>query len=391
MPYVEGRVVHDADSHIFEPPGTAERYADPAIRDRLGEALRAIAWSPAIQDAVARQRDPAFRARDADEIMLRKNQLAPGAVLAQDRPAALDLLGFASQLVFTTTYLEPLRRFERGDDLDLIYGLALAHNRAIVEFCRADPRLLPVGYLPLGDIARAIRAAGEAIELGVAALMIPSHRLRACSHSHIGFDPIWARAQDAGVPIVFHVGGEEPMDPIYKVNGLPPVPDFHGGDSNFTSVSYLAIPYAPMQTLGTMIYDGVLDRFPRLRIGVIELGASWVPGWMRALDSGAEAFRKNEDRLQRLGLKPSEFVRRQVRVTPYPHEPAGWIVKNTGPEVAMFSSDYPHVEGGRNPMRRFEISLAECSDAERRAFFCDNFVDFMGPRLAPARPRPHAA
>jgi predicted TIM-barrel fold metal-dependent hydrolase len=382
MPYSEGRVVHDADSHIFEPPGTAERHADPAIRERLADALRHIAWSAAIEAAVAKQRDAAFRARDVDEIMLRKNHLAPGAVLAEDRPAALDLLGFASQLVFTTTYLEPLRMFERGDDLDLSYGMALAHNRAIVEFCRADPRLLPVGYLPLGDIARAVRAAAQAIELGVAALMIPSLPLRSCSQSHIGLDPIWARAQEAGVPIVFHVGGEQTMDPVYKNNGLPPVPDFHGGDSNFTSVSYLAIPYAPMQTLGTMIYDGVLDRFPALRIGVIELGASWVPGWMRALDSGAEVFRKNEDRLQRLSLKPSEFVRRQVRVTPYPHEPAGWIVKNTGPEVAMFSSDYPHVEGGRNPLRRFETSLAECSDAERRAFFCDNFVDLMGARLA---------
>jgi uncharacterized protein len=383
MPYVEGRVVHDADSHIFEPPGTAERHADPGIRDRLAEALRGYdRWTPAMHDAVAQQRDPGLRARDGDEIMLRKNQLAPGAVLAEDRSAALDLLGFASQLVFTTSYLEPLRAFERGGDLDLIYGLAAAHNRAIVEFCRGDRRLLPVGYLPLGDIARAVHAAAQAIELGVAALMIPSHRLRTCSQSHIGFDPIWARAQDAGMPIVFHVGGEEPMDPVYKINGLPPVPDFHGGDANFTSVSYLAIPYAPMQTLGTMIYDGVLDRFPRLRIGVIELGASWVPGWMRALDSGADAFRKNEVRLQKASLKPSEFVRRQVRVTPYPHEPAGWIVQNTGPEVAMFSSDYPHVEGGRNPMRRFEASLAECSDAERRGFFRDNFVDLMGPRLA---------
>ena len=381
MPYVAGRVVHDADSHIFEPPGTAERFADPGIRDRLGAALARFAWTPAMHEAVAKQRDPALRARDSDEIMLRKNQLAPGAVLAEDRPAALDLLGFASQLVFTTSYLEPLRTFERGDDLDLIFGLAAAHNRAIVEFCRPDPRLLPVGYLPLGDIARAVAAAAHAIELGVAALMIPSHRLRSCSQSHIGFDPIWARAQDAGVPIVFHVGGEEPMDPVYKVNGLPPVPDFHGGDANFTSVSYLAIPYAPMQTLGTMIYDGVLDRFPRLKIGVIELGASWLPGWMRALDSGAEAFRKNEDRLQRLSLPPSEFVRRQVRVTPYPHEPAGWVVKNSGSEIAMFSSDYPHVEGGRHPMRRFDASMAECSDAERTAFFRDNFVDLMGARL----------
>ncbi|HEY0476489.1 MAG TPA: amidohydrolase family protein [Kofleriaceae bacterium] len=387
MPYVEGRIVHDADSHIFEPPGTAERHADPAIRERLAEALRSLAWSAAAEAAVAQQRDPAFRARDADDIMLRKNQLAPGAVLAEDRPGALDLLGFASQLVFTTTYLEPLRRFELGDDLDLSYGMALAHNRAIVEFCRADPRLLPVGYLPLGDLGRSVRAAAQAIELGVAALMIPSHPLRTCSQSHVGFDPIWARAQDAGVPIVFHVGGEQPMDPVYKVNGLPPVPDFHGGDANFTSVSYLAIPYAPMQTLGTMIYDGVLDRFPRLRIGVIELGASWLPGWMRALDSGAEAFRENEHRLQRLSMKPSELVRRQVRVTPYPHEPAGWILQNSGPEIAMFSSDYPHVEGGRHPLRRFEASLAGCSDAERQAFYCGNFVDFLGPRV-PAVRRP---
>jgi predicted TIM-barrel fold metal-dependent hydrolase len=384
MPYVEGRVVHDADSHIFEPPGTAERHADPAIRGRLADALRELAWSSAEQAAVAQQHDAAFRARDADEIMLRKNQLAPGAVLAQDRPAALDQLGFASQLVFTTTYLDPLRAFERGAELELLYGLALAHNRAIIEFCAADPRLLPVGYLPLADIERSIAAADQAIELGAAALMIASHPLRACSQSHVGFDPIWARAQDAGVPIVFHVGGEQPMDPIYKINGLPPVPDFHGGDANFTSVSYLAIPYAPMQTLGTMIYDGVLDRFPRLRVGVIELGASWVPGWMRALDSGADAFRKNEDRLQRLRLKPSELIRRQVRVTPYPHEPAGWIVANTGPEVAMFSSDYPHIEGGRNPLRRFEASLAGCSDAERRAFYCDNFVDFIGAQRAGA-------
>ncbi|HEX7942172.1 MAG TPA: hypothetical protein VF488_10230, partial [Gemmatimonadaceae bacterium] len=143
MAYVEGRVVHDADSHIFEPPGTAERHADPGIRDRLAEALRGLAWGPAVQAAVAQQRDPAFRARDASEIMLRKNQLAPGAVLPEDRPGALDLLGFASQLVFTTTARGALRALERGDDLDLMYGLAVAHTRAIVEFCRTDRRLLP--------------------------------------------------------------------------------------------------------------------------------------------------------------------------------------------------------------------------------------------------------
>jgi predicted TIM-barrel fold metal-dependent hydrolase len=168
---------------------------------------------------------------------------------------------------------------------------------------------------------------------------------------------------------------------VYFDNGLPPVPDFHGGDGNFRSVDYMTIPYPVMTTLGTMIIDGVLDRFPRLRIGVIEQGASWVPGWMRSLDSAADAFRRNEERLQRLSASPSEIVRRQVRVTPYPHEDAGWAIEQTGPEVCLFSTDYPHVEGGRNPLGRFERSLAPVSSDARRRFYCDNFEDLMGAGL----------
>ena len=381
MPYVEGRTVHDADSHIHEPPGYAEQYADPKVRDRLREALKTGEAPSYVEKALAKQDDPEFRAKDAEEVMLRKNHLAIGAIRSNDRPQALDLLGFASQLVFTTAYLGPLRSFDRGDDVELSYALATGHNRGIVDFCSVDRRLLPVCYVPFTDIDRAADAAREAIDLGAAALMIASHVPQQHSQTHVGFDRVWAQAQEAGVPIVFHVGGEKPMERVYKENGLPPVPDFHGGDANFTSVSYMAIPYAPMQTLATMIIDGVLDRFPRLKVGLIELGASWVPGWMRSMDSAAEAFRKNEDRLKNASLKPSEYVRRQVRATPYPHEDAGWILRECGVEVPMFSSDYPHVEGGRNPLKRFEGSLAECSDAERQAFYCDNFVDLMGPSL----------
>jgi predicted TIM-barrel fold metal-dependent hydrolase len=381
MPYVEGRTVHDADSHIFEPPGYAEEYADPGIRERLSEALGSGTRPSFIDAALAKQDDPEFRAKDAEEILLRKNHVALGAIRSSDRPEALDHLGFASQLVFTTTDLGPLRSFDRGADVDLSYGLASGHNRGIVDFCSVDRRLLPVCYVPFTDIDRAAECAREAIDLGAAALMIASDPPREHSPTHVGFDRVWAQAQEAGVPIVFHVGGERPMDPVYKKNGLPPVPDFHGGDANFTSVSYMAIPYAPMQTVATMIIDGVLERFPQLRIGLIELGAAWVPGWMRSMDSAAEAFRRNEERLQNASLKPSEYVRRQVRATPYPHEPAGWIVEHAGPEVTMFSSDYPHVEGGRNPLKRFENSLAGCSEAEKQAFYCDNFVDLMGPSL----------
>ena len=104
---------------------------------------------------------------------------------------------------------------------------------------------------------------------------------------------------------------------------------------------------------------------------------------MRSMDSSAHAFGRNEARLQSLSLKPSEFVRRQVRVTPYPHEPAGWIIRNSAPEVCLFSSDYPHTEGGRNPLKRFEASLdaEHCSVAEREGFYRSNFENLLGAGL----------
>src|SRR3954447_12881750 len=380
MAYVEGRLVYDADSHIHEPPGYAEQYADPSIRNELAQRL-ATFRRPPVDEEIAKQRDPEFRAKDAEEILLRKNSLAVGAVIREDRSRALDLLGFAAQLVFTTTYLDPLRELDVNAEVELAYAMARAHNRGIVDFCSVDPRLLPVCYVPFADVDRAVQMTREAVELSAAAIKIASHPPRHHAPSHVGLDRVWAQAQEAGVPIVFHVGGEQPMNPVYKNNGLPPVPDFHGGDTNFTSVSYLAIPYAPMQTLATLIVDGVLDRFPSLKFGLIELGASWLPGLMHSMDSAAEAVRRHEERLQNLSLLPSEFVRRQVRVTPYPHEPARWVVDNSAPEVPMFSSDYPHVEGGRNPMKRFDTSLDGCDEATRQAFFAGNFADLLGPTI----------
>ena len=80
-------------------------------------------------------------------------------------------------------------------------------------------------------------------------------------------------------------------------------------------------------------------------------------------------------------MRPSEYVRRQIRATPYPAEDVGWIAREAGPEIALFSSDYPHVEGGQNPIKRFETSLADAGDATRNAFYTTNFVDLMGNGL----------
>lgn len=395
MPYVENRVIHDADAHLMELPDALDDFIEPRFRAAY-DALPKLRQNPrdAAYARLARQQhdDPAFRAGAASQIMLRKNYEALGAFRRADRPQALDHMGFTSQLVFTTWCLGNFGLDESGPEIpgrvDLCYATAQAHNRMMADFCSVDRRFLGTGYVPLVDFERAAATAEEAIRLGCKALLLPSKCPPGHSPSHIGFERLWAIAQEAGLPIVFHVGGEEKLQQDYFENGLPRVKDFHGGEENFTSLSFMPIPHSVQITLAALIIDGVLERFPRLKFGAIELGASWVPSWMRFMDSAALAFVKNEERLKKLTLKPSEYVQRQVRVTPYPHEDVGWIIANSGDEVCLFSSDYPHVEGGRNPLKRFGDSLTTTPAGAVERFYCDNFIDLMGEGLAPELRRP---
>lgn len=390
MPYIEKAewgIVHDADAHVMETAEFLAAFATAPVRQHIlgiDGSARVATNAAALEQIMARQGDPAYRAKDAEEIMLRKNWAATGALLKEDRPTALDLIGVATQLVFNTFVNGHLAHLEKhGDDLDLIYGVADAHNRAMLDFCSVDARLLPTGYVPLADFDRSRATAEAAIRDGFAALLVPSQCPRTHSPSHTGLFPLWAMAEEAGVPIVFHVGGGgQLLDPMYFQNGLPIPPDFHGGAENFRSVDYMAIPTPVMQTLAALIIDGILDRHPTLMFGVIEQGAGWLPSWMRYLDSAHAAFHRMEERLQALSLKPSEYVRRQIRATPYPAEDVGWIIREAGPEVALFSSDYPHVEGGRNPLKRFETTLESASAAAREGFYRRNFETLMGRALA---------
>ncbi|HEV7762019.1 MAG TPA: hypothetical protein VGO78_23585, partial [Acidimicrobiales bacterium] len=195
-----GRVVHDADAHIMETPTWLRDHADPALRDRIqalkypgGNELRQTG-DPAEQQrdlevAFDRLRDrhlsDEYTADEAGQIMLRKNFAATGSFIAEDRGRALDLLGFSSQLVFNTFHNRRLHDWEHGGDADLAYGAARAHNRGMVEFCAADPRLLPSCYVPLADFDRAAAMADEAIAGGAAALLVASGCPPGHSPSHV--------------------------------------------------------------------------------------------------------------------------------------------------------------------------------------------------------------
>lgn len=383
MPYIEGRVVHDADAHIMEWPSWLTDYAAPAWKERLAprEPTDGDGSALDIDRVRARHETAEYRAAEDAEIMSRKNFAATGSFIAEDRPRALDLLGVTSQLVFNTFHNARLVAWEHSDP-ELAAAAARAHNRGMVDFCSVDTRLLPTLYVPIADFTAAESIAREAVDMGAAALLVASACPRGHSPSHERLDPVWSIAQDAGVPVVFHVGGGgEHFNRDYFVNGRPLPPDFHGGEENFRSVDYMAIPHPVMQTLATMIFDGVFDRFPHLRFGVVEMGAIWLPSWIHQMEAAFDAFARHEERLRALELRPSEYVQRQVRATPYPTEDVGWLTDQLGPDICLFSSDYPHVEGGRRPYERFEASLGDVDETVRDRFYAHNFADLMGDHL----------
>lgn len=198
------------------------------------------------------------------------------------------------------------------------------------------------------------------------------------SPTHPDYHPLWALLQDANVPFMLHIGGGgRPLRRAFHENGKPPTTDFLGGGENVRSKDFMVIHHPPEVFLACMVLDGIFEQFPRLRGGCIEQGALWVVPWLQRLDIAQETFQRTEPAL-RLPLRASEYVRRQVRFTPFPTEPVGWMIEHAGEELFLFSSDYPHPEGGRDPIQRFEASLAGISEEAKERFYSRNFAEMMG-------------
>jgi predicted TIM-barrel fold metal-dependent hydrolase len=379
MAYAQGRVIHDADSHIMESLDWLPSYADAAIRERLISMRLEAGGSgaaKAIEKALARQQDAVATAEIcANVVEGPKGWAAYGAMDPAERTKALDDLGFARQLVFTTFAGS---QFLPATDPDVKYGGAAALNRAISDWCKADRRLIAVGVVPLDDPARATAEIKAAIKAGCGAIWIPAAPAGEVSPGHPDLDPVWRTLSEAGVPFMLHVGASTPTLPAaYHKNGHPRPKDWLGGGENLRAKDYFALNFAPQNFLCALALDGVFDRFPGLRGGVIELGAGWVPDFLRRLDGAWKGWRKTDPVVGGLSMPPSEFIRRAVRFTPYATEDAGVIIREGGEELFLFSSDYPHPEGTRNPIQRFEGSFEGLSDAAKDRFYRRNFEDMF--------------
>ena len=379
MAYANGRTYFDADSHLMERPNFLRDYAAAGVRDRLAPLNGGVQdkVGDEFQDIVSRQGHTPERVRDMMDlgdglISGPKGYKALGAFNADERTQALNQLGFAKQLVFST--FSPSQALH-GTDVELKYAAARAHNRAMSDFCKADNRLLGVGLLPLDVPALALSEVENLVSADLRAAWVGHHHFGGRSPGHSDYDLLWAKLADAGIPVVLHVGGTPiQLNPAWMNTGRPVPTDWLGGGENVRGKDMLALHHGAELFLGAMIFDGVFERHRNLKAAAVELGAGWVPSWLNRMDWTANIWRKEYD-LASLSRQPSEIVAEQVGFTPYVYEDVGRLIAESDDNLYLFSSDYPHFEGSKNPIERFEQSLdvSTLGDSTRDRFYESNF------------------
>lgn len=377
------RAFYDADSHIMELPDFLKKYADPKLRDAIPEVNYKASLVTDEEVAVivgqGNRHSPDHVAAQialGDRLIESSKEIqALGAFDAADRSRALDLLGFKKQLVFATHSVATPFSPSSKVTPEVRYGATRAHNRHMADFCSGDARLLGVAIIPLDEPALAIAELDAALAAGLKAVWVPHRPCGERSPGHVDFDPFWARLAESGTPFLLHVGGA-PLQQAkaWMNNGRGLVADWMGGGENLRTKDIAILHQGPETFLSVMLIDGVFERFPTLRGASVELGAGWVPSLLTRMDWVARNWIRADKNQTPFSRKPSETLTSQMAFTPFVFEDVGALIDQSSPELYLFSSDYPHVEGGRDPIKRFEGFLGERSDAVRDAFYAENFL-----------------
>ena len=386
------RPFYDADSHIMELPDFLKKYADPALRDEIPEVSYSASIVTDEEVAVIMAQGGRHSAEHVaaqialgDKLIeISKEIQGLGAFNAADRSKAMDLLGFKRQLVFAThsvaTPFSPSSKITPT----LRYAATRAHNRHMADFCAHDDRLMGVAIIPLDEPALAIAELDFVLEAGLKAVWVPHRPCGDKSPGHVDFDPFWARLAESGTPFVLHVGGSPlQLAKAWANNGRAPTKDWLGGGENLRTKDITVLHQGPETFISMMVIDGVFERFPALRGASVELGAGWLPSMLVRLDWVAKTWGRADKTLADFTRAPSQQLTDQMAFTPFVFEAVGDLIDQSNPDLYLFSSDYPHIEGGRNPIARFETALGERGEAVRDAFYAENFLRiFPGARVA---------
>ena len=354
---VHGRI-NDLDSHLQVP---ASRWGEV-----FGEATARLGAQWTGHPFFDATNEPE---RTTESVWKTKGTAAPGACTPEGRLATMDVMGIERQLIFPQVVLAvPAWSEHPGANTVL-----REYNDAVIRWTKAgNSRLRPTALLNVTTIDGAIAEAERVVAGGARAVFIQDG-VAPGGHSPAApeVDPLWKLLAEARVPVTLHIGGQEGFfgSSAWQRTELLQPGTFSDGEP--VGPHMLATMHlSPQNYLASMLFGGVFDRHPTLRVGVIELGAMWVGPFVDLLEDRLQLSRRLRQALQR---RPSEVFVDQIRVTPFYWERTARQIERYGmPEVYAFSTDFPHPEGGTDPIGRMAADIERLGADAVEAFFVGN-------------------
>lgn len=374
--------IMDVDAHEQVPINRWREYFGPVV-DGMIEAIGRSKLRAAVPY------DEELPDINAETVWTVKKGDAPGSFDFDRRLKVLDFMGVRRQLMFPGSYgLFAMAFYVRADDptvFSTIQGDRRAYARATIaaynDWCveqfRHTDRLRPVAILVQDDVEDLVSSARHLLQNGIRAFWIScASPLAGHSPAHPALDRFWAMLAEADATLLSHVGAEEGFLATNAWRDAPAFEGWKGGDEFALDPWTLSGVHRPIENfLSVMVLGGVFERHPRLRFGACESTAHWIGPLAQNLDiwhSNATLFQQSPG-THKLAMKPSEYIRRNVRVCPFWMEPVDAYIRQFGmSEVYCYGSDFPHPEGGRNPMGDFTRQLEPFGDEVLRGFFIDN-------------------
>lgn len=292
-------------------------------------------------------------------------EATPGAWRASDRIAFLDREGIDRQFVLPTFAFNPLSRVRRARPERAPEFFAAFNTWALETLDGHTERLIPVAAIDFETMDRstAIEELTRMRRAGSRSFTFWAAPIGGKSLGHPDLDWIWAASEDLGMLPMIHVGAGKPSIDLGWLDNGRPFP------SNV--LTYLGLLHQIAEvTLGELLFGGVFERHPNLRVLVCELGTDWVPRWLARLDRVLAFGKGRGEPLWSASMRPSEMARRSIRVSPLDLDPVAAVLHELDGDMIVFASDYPHPEGGSNAVARYRATLdTEAMPAHAERFF----------------------
>jgi predicted TIM-barrel fold metal-dependent hydrolase len=248
-----------------------------------------------------------------------------------------------------------------------------AYNDAIAEFCSEDrSRLKGMAMLNIDDPHEAVAELTRCREMGLAGALITVLPTSDRSYDHPMYEPLWSAAEDLAAPLALHVAtGRAAMSVDATQQDVQHV----------SPTAFFLQDHFVRKSLGEMIFAGVFERHPRLRVGSVEHEVSWIPFFCDQMDYTYtdRPVRGDWHRFADPDARPSHYFREHVFVS-FQEDRLGVKLRHeVGLTNLMWGSDYPHTESTFPRSREIAADfLAGVPEDEQRLIVRDNAADLFG-------------